>query len=49
LNVFNHFNFTSVDPFVEDAGSRSSFNGFGDPSLTNGAGRKVTFGAKLTF
>ncbi len=34
LNAFNHPNFTSVDPFVEDAGLSSSFTGFGDPSLT---------------
>jgi hypothetical protein len=49
LNVFNHFNFSSVDPFVEDAGSASSFNGFGNPTLTAGPGRKITFGGKLTF
>jgi len=56
LNVFNHPNFTSVDPFVEDAGLTSSFTGFGDPSLTgsaypgfNGATRRINFGATFRF
>ncbi len=56
LNVFNHPNFTSVDPFVEDAGLSSSFTGFGDPSLTgsvypgfNNATRRVNFGATFRF
>ncbi len=34
LNVFNHPNFSSVDPFVEDAGLASSFTGFGDVTTT---------------
>ncbi|PYP91937.1 MAG: hypothetical protein DMG65_05725 [Candidatus Angelobacter sp. Gp1-AA117] len=49
LNVFNHFNFNSVDPFVEDAGNRSSFSGFADPSLTGAPGRRILFGGKITF
>jgi carboxypeptidase family protein len=56
LNAFNHPNFTSVDPFVEDAGLSSSFTGFGDPSLTgsaypgfNGATRRINFGATFRF
>jgi hypothetical protein len=47
--VFNHFNFSSVDPFLEDAGLATSFTGFGDPSLTGGNGRKIFIGGKLTF
>src|ERR1041385_1312407 len=39
LNVFNHMNFQSIDPFIEDAlapdgSNRASFTGFGDPSVT---------------
>ena len=34
-NVFNHPNFQSIDPVIEDAGVRSAFTGFGDPSVTN--------------
>ncbi|HET6842713.1 MAG TPA: carboxypeptidase regulatory-like domain-containing protein [Candidatus Angelobacter sp.] len=34
-NVFNHSNFQSIDPTIEDAGIRSAFTGFGDPSVTN--------------
>jgi carboxypeptidase family protein len=49
LNAFNHFNFTSVDPFVEDAGSQSNFTGFANPALTGAAGRRILFGGKLTF
>jgi hypothetical protein len=33
-NVFNHPNFSSVDPFVDDAGQFLSFTGFGDPKTT---------------
>src|SRR6185437_16260383 len=33
-NVFNHPNFNSVDPFIDDAGLFDSFTGFGDPKTT---------------
>jgi len=57
LNVFNHNNFSSVDPFLEDAGLTGSFTGFGDPSLTGSvpgvvnvtANRKITIGGVLRF
>jgi hypothetical protein len=49
LNALNHFNFGSVDPIVEDAGSRSSFNGFADPTLTGAPGRRLLIGGKITF
>lgn len=61
LNAFNHPNFTSVDPFLEDAGNTGFFNGFGNPSLTNsfintgngvpsGAGtRQIFFGGTVRF
>ena len=56
LNLFNHPNFQSVDPFVEDAGLALAGTGFGDPTVTNtvvpgsnGSTRRITFGGKLTF
>jgi hypothetical protein len=55
LDVFNHPNFSSVDPFIEDAGNASEGNGFANPSLTTGGilaavgapGRSIRFGLKL--
>ncbi len=35
LNAFNHPNFQTVDPFIEDAGLAVQGTGFGVPSLTN--------------
>ncbi|HSM86780.1 MAG TPA: hypothetical protein VLT16_11535, partial [Candidatus Limnocylindrales bacterium] len=49
LNVLNHPNFLSVDPFLEDVGLASPFTGFGDPTVTNSQPRKLLFGGKLTF
>lgn len=49
LNAFNHPNFVSVDPFLEDGGLSGLGNGFGDPSLTNSVQRRIIFGGKLTF
>jgi hypothetical protein len=56
LNAFNHPNFSSVDPFLDDAGFASEGTGFGIPSLTSGGlqngtvgnpGRKISFGIRL--
>jgi len=57
LNAFNHPNFSSVDPDIEDAGNTGEFNGFANPSLTSGGiqsavgapGRSIRFGLKLVF
>ncbi|OLB37250.1 MAG: hypothetical protein AUH11_09180 [Acidobacteria bacterium 13_2_20CM_57_17] len=58
LNVFNHPNFSSVDPFLDDAGFATEGNGFGKPELTSGGlqngivgnpGRKISFGIKLLW
>jgi hypothetical protein len=49
LNAFNHPNFNSVDPFLEDAGLTGSFTGFGDPTQTQSLVRRIIFGGKLTF
>jgi hypothetical protein len=48
-NAFNHSNFTSIDPFVIDAGLAGSFTGFGDPSLTTSTPRQIFFGGKISF
>ncbi|HYX69886.1 MAG TPA: carboxypeptidase regulatory-like domain-containing protein [Terriglobales bacterium] len=48
-NVFNHFNFTSIDPVLADAGFVRNGTGFGDPSLTSANGRRIWFGGKITF
>ncbi len=55
VNALNHSNFSSVDPFVVDAGAHGAFTGFGDPtqtpSVTTGAPptRRIFFGGKITF
>lgn len=59
LNVFNHPNFFSVDPFVDDAGLAQEGSGFANPSLTSGGirgggatgnpGRSIRFGLKIAF
>lgn len=56
LNIFNHANFTSVDPFIEDASLASFFTGFADPSVTNtsfpgsqGFSRRILIGGTFRF
>ena len=59
LNVFNHPNFQTVDPFLEDAGqagfSQGAPVGFGDPTLSNTVSgnalgqRRFIVGAKFVF
>lgn len=55
LNAFNHSQYQSVDPFIDDAGFHSELNGFGDPSLSSGAPvgqtgtRSIRFGLKVIF
>jgi hypothetical protein len=58
-NVFNHPNFQSIDPVIEDAGipkaGQAPFVGFGDPSVTNDVignalgNRVVRFGLTFRF
>ena len=57
-NVFNHPNFYSIDPFVDDAGFATEENGFADPRLFSGADpnrrlsqgqRHIRFGLKIMF
>jgi Carboxypeptidase regulatory-like domain len=49
LNVFNHPNFSSVDPFLDDAGLTSEETGFALPSLYPGGVRNIKFDLKLFF
>ena len=57
LNVFNHMNFQSVDPFIDDAGLHQPGTGFGIPSLTDSvppgfgaaATRRLLVGGVLRF
>jgi hypothetical protein len=59
INVFNHPNFFSVDPFVDDAGFAQEGRGFANPSLTSGGirgggnngnpGRSIRFGLRISF
>lgn len=53
LNAFNHPNFGSVDPFIDDAGvpATANFNvgTFANPLLTEASSRTVWFGLKLSF
>lgn len=49
LNVFNHPNYTSVDPYLDDAGLTQETTGFGIPSLWDGGARTIKFGLKVMF
>jgi hypothetical protein len=49
LNAFNHFNFASVDPNLEDAGVARFGADFANPAITTAAGRTFFVGGKITF
>ncbi len=58
-NVFNHPNYFSIDPFLDDAGLHSEGTGFADPKVFSGGlqsggavgnpGRKIAFGLTLRW
>jgi hypothetical protein len=49
-NAFNHFNFNSIDPLIEDAGKTPRNGvGFGVPAAANAAGRTIFVGGTITF
>lgn len=48
-NAFNHFNFTSIDPNMEDAGIGLFGRDFANPAITTAAGRVVWIGGKISF
>lgn len=49
LNALNHPNYTSIDPFIDDAGVASETTGFANPKLFGFSHRTISFGAKLFF
>ena len=49
INVFNHRNYSSVDPFIEDAGLQSIETGFAQPNLFPGGNRLIAFAVKLVY
>jgi hypothetical protein len=49
LNALNHPNYSSVDPFIDDAGRASEATGFANPRLFGNSHRTISFGAKLFF
>jgi hypothetical protein len=49
LNALNHPNYSSVDPFIDDAGLTSEARGFANPHLFGFSNRTISFGAKLFF
>jgi hypothetical protein len=49
LNALNHPNYSSVDPFIDDAGLTSESTGFANPRLFGFSNRTISFGAKLFF
>jgi hypothetical protein len=57
LNVFNHPNFSTIDPYIDDAGLATEGTGFADPRVQTGGlqgtvgnpGRSVRFGLKISF
>jgi hypothetical protein len=49
VNVFNHPNYASVDPFLEDAGLVGVGTGFANPVVQNGGNRDIRFGVRVVF
>ncbi len=55
VNVFNHPNYATIDPFIEDAGLVSLGTGFANPYVQNSSpgngtsNRVIRFGLKVTF
>ena len=49
LNALNHPNYSSVDPFIDDAGLAAEATGFANPRLFGISHRTISFGVKLSF
>lgn len=49
LNAFNHPNFSSVDPFIDDAGFGFFGTAFGNAALSTASSRTIFFGLKVMF
>ena len=48
-NALNHFNFTSIDPNLEDAGVARFGSDFANPAVTTASGRTIWIGGTLRF
>lgn len=48
-DVFNTPNYSSVDPYLEDAGFNASYTGFGLTQVTSSSSRLITFSAKIAW
>jgi hypothetical protein len=48
-NVFNHPNYSTVDPYLDDAGLFGSYTGFGQTVVTESTSRLITFSAKIAW
>ena len=48
-NAFNHYNFTSINPNMENAGVGTFGTDFANPSVTSASGRTVWIGGRVTF
>jgi hypothetical protein len=49
LNAFNHPNFASIDPFIDNAGRFGEGLGFANPKVEGSGSRSIWFGLKLLF
>jgi len=48
-NAFNHPNFGSIDPFIDDAGLQFDGTGFGNLQVQPASSRLIYFGLKVIF
>jgi len=48
-DVFNHPNYSSVDPYLEDAGYNAAYTGFGLPQVTSSSSRLIQFSARIAW
>lgn len=49
VNVFNHPNFTTIDPYIDDAGVLQEAYGFAVANLNDGGRRQIKFGLRVEF
>jgi hypothetical protein len=49
LNAFNHPQFGTIDPFVDDAGTFSEGTGFANPYVQSGGARSLRVGIRIVF
>ena len=49
LNVFNHPYYSTIDPYLDDAGILQEAYGFGVANLNDGGHRQIKFGLRVEF